>query len=191
MLNSILLLRIKMRKELLQEIEIPEGVEISVEGNTLIVKGKEGENKKAFNTTNIVLEKKGNIIRVGAKRATKNEKKMINTIASHVKNMIKGTQKKYEYKLKACFSHFPISIEIKGKEALIKNFLGEKTPRKAKIYEGVDVQVDKDIITITSSNKESAGQTAANFETATRITKRDRRIFQDGIFMTIKSGEEI
>lgn len=186
-----MLISIKMRKEIFQKIEIPEGVEISIEGNEIKVKGKEGENKKTFNLTKLTLEKTGSEITIGNKKATKNEKKMINTIAAHIRNMIKGVQKKYEYELKVCFSHFPITIEIKGKEALIKNFLGEKIPRKVKLPEGVEVKVEKDIIKINSASKELAGQTAADFEVATRITKRDRRVFQDGIFMTIKAGEEI
>ena len=105
--------------------------------------------------------------------------------------MVKGVQEKFEYKLKVCFSHFPISVDVKGNGATIKNFLGEKIPRKLQIPLGVDVQVNKEIIIINSSNKELVGQAAANFERATRIRKKDRRIFQDGIFITNKAGKEI
>ncbi len=180
-----------MKKEIFQEIEIPEGVEANIEGNSIVVKGNKGENKRTFNITNLVFEKKGNKIVVGNKKATKKDKRMMNTIEAHVKNMIRGVQEKFEYKLKVCFSHFPITVEIKGNEGIIKNFLGEKTPRKFKIINGAEVKIDKDIITVTSTDKEIAGKISADFERATWIRMRDRRIFQDGIFITSKAGEEI
>ena len=190
MFNCIFLL-IKMRKEIFQEIEIPKEIEAEIVGNLISIKGNEGEIKNKFNINKITLEKKDSKIVIGNKKATKNEKKMINTIAAHVRNMIKGVQNKFEYKLKICSSHFPMSVEIKENEAIIKNFLGEKIPRKSKILEGVKVEIDGDIITATSHNKELVGQTAANFEKATRIRSRDRRIFQDGIFIINKAGKEI
>ncbi len=180
-----------MKKELFQTIEIPEGIEVNVNGDIIEAKGPAGENKKEFDTTNLILEKKDNQIIIGNKKATKKEKKRINTLASHIKNMIKGAQEKFEYKLKICFSHFPISVEVQNNEALIKNFLGEKVPRKVKIPEGVEVKADKETVSVSGLDKEVTGQVAANFEKATRVPMKDRRIFQDGIFITNKAGREI
>lgn len=180
-----------MKKEIFQEIEIPEGIEVNVNESTVFVKGPEGENKRTFNTQGFKIEKKENKIIIGSEKVTKKEKKLINTTVAHIKNMVQGSKKKFTYGLKICSSHFPITVEIKDNEAIIKNFLGEKIPRKTKILNNVEVNVDKDKITVSSSNKELAGQTAANFEKATRIKMRDRRIFQDGIFITNKSGKEI
>jgi len=180
-----------MKKKLYKTIEIPDGIEVNLEGDTLVVKGPEGENKRMFNFLSLNFKKEGNKIIIGNDKATKREKKEMNTLAAHIQNMIRGVQKKFEYKLKVCSSHFPISVDLKGKEAIVKNFLGEKNPRKVKILENSDVKLDRDIITITSTDKESAGQTAANFEKATRIRMRDRRIFQDGIFITNKCGREM
>lgn len=125
------------------------------------------------------------------KRRQKKEKKIINTTASHIKNMIKGVQEGFEYKLKICISHFPISVEIEKGEAIIKNFLGEKIPRKVKIPPNADVKVERDIITVSSSDKEAAGQAAANLERSTKIKNRDRRVFQDGLFIINKAGKKI
>jgi len=186
-----LLIFTKMKKELSQIIEIPEGIEVEIDGAKVIVKNSGEVNERKFDLANLTLEKKGNEIIIGNKKSSKKEKRRMNTIAAHIRNMIRGVKEKFEYKLKVCFNHFPITVEVKGNEALIKNFLGERTPRKAKIPKGADVKVEKEIITITSPSIEIAGQTAANFENATRIVKRDRRVFQDGIFITSKCGEEI
>jgi len=180
-----------MKKELFQNIEIPEGVEVNLDGTTLTVKGKEGELKRKFDAINLDFEIKDKEIIIGSKKATKREKKMMNTIASHIKNMIKGVQEKFEYKLKICFSHFPITVDVQEDKAIIKNFLGEKIPRKCQIPEGAEVKVEKDIITVIALDKEIAGQAAANFEKATRIPTKDRRIFQDGIFIINKAGREM
>jgi len=179
-----------MKKDLSKIIEIPEGVEVSIDKGMIEIKGKEGEIKRNFNMRGVNLEKTDNKIKLSFKKATKKEKKMINTLSAHIKNMIQGVQDKFEYRLKICNSHFPMNIEIKGKEVVIKNFLGERVARKTKILDNVDVDIDKDKITIKSVDCEAAGQTSANLEKATWIRLRDRRIFQDGIFITSKPGRE-
>ncbi len=180
-----------MKKELFQTVEIPEGIDAEIDGARVTIKNADRKNEREFNISNLTMEKKGNKIIIGNKKASKKEKRNMNSIAAHIINMIKGVQEKFEYKLKICFSHFPVTVEIKGNEALIKNFLGERVARKVKIPEGANVKVEKEIITVNSEDKELAGQAAANFENATRISKRDRRIFQDGIFITSKCGEDI
>ncbi len=174
-----------------EKIKIPNGVKLEIKGNKIFIEGKEGKVEKQFNLGNIEMKTKNDEIIVGNKSATKSEKKMIYTIVSHINNLIQGVEKKYEYQLKICFNHFPMTIDLTGNEATIKNFLGETIPRKATVLKDVNVKINKDIITITSLNKESAGQTAANFETATKIRNRDRRVFQDGIFIINKCGKEI
>src|SRR3989344_8133338 len=180
-----------MRREFFQEIEIPSGVDVEIDGNIIKVKGKNGETEKKFNARKFKIEKKENKILIGSKEATKKEKRLINTNKAHIKNMIEGIQNKFEYKMKAVYSHFPMTVEMHGNEITIKNFLGEKIPRKSKILPHVDVKINGDFVIINSANKESAGQTAANLERATWIRRKDRRVFQDGIFITSKSGEEI
>lgn len=182
---------IKMRKEIIQTVEIPDGVEIKIEDPIVTVKGSEGELSKKFNFHNIEVKQKAGELTIGNEKATKNEKKMINTNAAHIRNMIKGVTQKFEYKLKICSSHFPMTVKIEGDDIIVKNFLGEKIERRTKIPKGAEVNLDKEFITVTSTNKEIAGQAAANFEAATRIRGRDIRVFQDGIYIINKAGKEI
>ena len=180
-----------MKKELYQTIKIPEGIEIVINGKEISVNGKEGELKRKFNIGKLEFKKEGDKIIIGHKHSTKTEKKITNTITAHIKNMIKGAQKKFEYKLKICFNHFPITIDVKENYGIIKNFLGEKIPRRVNFPKGADIKIEKEFITIQSLDKEIAGQAAANFEKSTRVRNKDRRIFQDGIFNTNKAGVEI
>jgi large subunit ribosomal protein L6 len=180
-----------MKKSLFNEIEIPKEVEVEIDKTNVVVKGPKGENKKSFRVGSLDLKKQGDKIIIGYKKATKREKKMINTIAAHIKNMIKGVQEKFEYKLKICFSHFPFTVNVSGNKIEIKNFLGEKIPRTLQIPMGVEVKTDKEYVTIISSDKELAGKVASDFEKETKIKARDKRIFQDGLYIVNKAGREI
>jgi len=180
-----------MKRELIKKISIPEGVTIEIDGSKLNAKGKEGELSREFNLSKSKMEQKGNEIYLSQKTSTKNEKKMMNTIAAHIENMLKGVSKKFEYTLKVCYGHFPFTIRQDGNKVWIKNFLGEKVERVVELPNGIDIEIKKDIITIKSVNKELAGQASANFETATKVRGRDKRIFQDGIYIIEKDGKKM
>ncbi len=173
-------------RRLRKEIIIPEGIEVHVT-DFVTVKKKNTEIKKRLSYPTISISKKENKIIIEPKKCTKREKMIINTFKAHIMSMLKGVEEPYEYRLKICSSHFPMSVTVEGKKLVVKNFLGEKVPRKADVLEHADVKIDGDTIIIISADKEIAGQTAANFEQCTRITNRDRRIFQDGLWITKKS----
>lgn len=120
---------------------------------------------------------------------SKNSKATLNSLA-HIVNMFNGVTDGYFAKLKVCSGHFPMQVKVEGTKLQIKNFLGEKIPRAASILNGVKVEVKGDMIEVNGIDKEKVAQTAANIEQATRITNRDRRIFQDGCYLVVKAGEE-
>jgi large subunit ribosomal protein L6 len=180
-----------MKKELIYEAEILEGVEVSIEGKTLIVKGEKGESKRLFHYPGIEMKKEDNKVTLSCKVASKKEKSIMGVSLTHIKNMIQGVKEGFVYRLKICSGHFPMKIEIKDNQVVINNFLGEKKPRIAKFTEGASVKMEGDEITIESHNKEIAGQTASTIEKTTRINNRDKRIFQDGIFIIEKAGKLI
>ena len=132
-------------------------------------------------------------IKIHAEKATKRESRMIGTVNAHVRNMIRGLSKEFIYKLEVASVHFPMVVKVdEAKKVLvIKTFLGEKADRHAKILPGATVEIKGTEITVKSHDKEIAGQTVANIEKATRVKGRDRRIFQDGIFLTERCGHKI
>ncbi|MFB6246746.1 MAG: 50S ribosomal protein L6 [Candidatus Pacearchaeota archaeon] len=180
-----------MKQKIHEEIEIPEGVELEVEENFVKVKGPEGVNSKEINFWRVNVEKKDGKVVLGNPKATKKEKKVMKTIAGHIRNLIKGVQEKFKYQLKVCSTHFPMSVSVDNGKVTIKNFWGEKIPRETTVPEGAEVSVDGEYITVKSIDKETAGKTAASLEAATKIRNRDTRVFQDGIYIINKAGKEI
>ena len=172
-----------------EKIEIPNGVEVSIEEKTIHVKGEKGSLSKVLSHPKIDLKIKNNIVEIScSKYPHRKEKALIGTFAAHIRNMIKGVTEGFEYKMKTVFAHFPIKTSVEGNEFIIQNFLGERSPRKAKILENVRVETKDDIITVSGTDKEKVGQTVANIERATRVKKRDIRVFQDGVYLISKRG---
>lgn len=172
-----------------EELEIPNGINTSLNGNEITLSKDNKEIKRILNNR-INVKVEGNKIVLSSKKATKREKKILFSLKAHIKNAFEGLTKEFKYKLAAVSVHFPMTVEVDktNNQILVKNFLGEKKPRVIKIIPGVEVKVNKEHIEVESADIEKAGQVAANIEKGTKIRYRDRRIFQDGIFITEKPG---
>ena len=181
----------KEKKEIKAEIEIPEGIIIEIDSSSVKVKGNAGEVTKKLSNPNINISKENNKIIFKALKSTKREQKLVNTFTAHMKNMLRGANETYKYKLKICSGHFPMNVSVKNDEFIVKNFFGEKIPRILKIKNRADVKIEGDMVIVESPDKESAGQVAADIEQLVRRTKYDLRIFQDGIWIFEKFGKEI
>jgi large subunit ribosomal protein L6 len=92
----------------------------------------------------------------------------------------------WEYEMEVFYSHFPMKVRVENDEVVIENFLGEKAPRRTTIHGDTEVSVDGEEITLTGSDIESVGQTAADIEQLTRVKDKDIRVFQDGVYITTK-----
>ncbi|MCD6512823.1 MAG: 50S ribosomal protein L6 [Thermoplasmata archaeon] len=171
-----------------REVEIPEGVKVEVSGGTVIVEGPKGKLERNLFHPKIAIEKKDGKIVVRAELPKRNEKALVGTFAAHIRNMIKGVTEGFVYKMKIVYSHFPIKASVKGNEIIIENFLGEKHPRKAKIFGNVKVTIKGSEVIIEGINREEVGQTAANIEAATKVKDKDIRVFQDGIYIVSKGA---
>ncbi len=166
-----------------QVIEMPEGVTATLEGRTLAVKGKLGEAKKHFDKVNINLALEGSKVVLSPFSKKKKDNVIMNTVTSLISNMITGVSKGYTYKLKVVYAHFPISVKTKGDEIRVENFVGERSPRVAKIVGKCKVTIEGDDIIVKGVSVEDVGQTAANVELATKIKRKDQRIFLDGVYI--------
>lgn len=177
------------RRDIEKVVEIPEGVAVTYENREVVAKGPQGEVKKRIFFPAIDIKIAENQVHVSAEQVGKAKKKVLGTTVAHIRNVIQGAAEGFTYKLKVCSGHFPMTASLQGTTFSVKNYLGEKVSRVLQLKEGAKVQVDGEMITVTSSNKEIAGQVAADIEQLMRITNRDRRVFQDGIFIIEKNGK--
>lgn len=169
--------------EVSRTIQIPEDVEVTLEGRKISVKGPKGTLVRNFQHASISMEVDGKTVRIWAEWPRKREASLVGTIYSHIQNMIKGVTKGFTYKLKIVFSHFPISVKVREKTVLIENFTGERNPRKAKIAGNANVKIESEDIIVQDLDLENVSQTAANIEQATKVKRKDPRIFLDGIYV--------
>jgi len=175
--------------EIREKIEFPNGVEIIIDEKTVHVKGEKGSLSKILSHPKIDITVKNNIVEISCLNFPKRkEKALIGTFKAHINNMIQGVTEGFEYKMKTLFAHFPIKTSIEGDTFVIQNFLGERSPRKAIILDGVTVESKGENVTVSGIDKEKVGQTAANIERATKVKKRDIRVFQDGVYIISKRG---
>ncbi|PIN73778.1 50S ribosomal protein L6 [Candidatus Woesearchaeota archaeon CG10_big_fil_rev_8_21_14_0_10_45_16] len=176
---------------MVREMELPQGVTAVLQENLLTVKGPKGEVSRDFKHPLVKTKVETGKVVLEVKKGTKREKTIIGSFESHINNMIKGVQEPFVYKLKICSGHFPMNVAVAGQEFVVKNFLGEAVPRRVGMVAGAKVEINGVDVTVTSVDKEKAGLMAARIENLCRITNRDRRIFQDGIYITDKAGKSI
>ncbi len=173
-------------------IELPNKVVGSFSNDYLIVKGPKGEVKRAINQKNVSVNVDANKIIIESIKETKREKKNMGSLLAHIKNMITGVSvDNYVYTSRICSGHFPMNVSLSGNKFIVKNYLGEKSPRILKIKDGVNVKIDGSLIHVTSPDKDIAGQVSADIEQLMRRTKYDNRVFQDGIWIISKAGKEL
>lgn len=169
--------------EAVKSVEVPDGVEVQVDRRIVTVKGEKGMLTRDFSKAPVTIELDGKTVRVLANWPRKREAALVGTVGSHIQNMMIGVTKGFTYKLKTVFSHFPISVKVKGNTVLIENFTGERSPRRAKIIGDVKVLTKGDDIIVQGTSLEDVSQTAANIENATKVKRKDPRVFLDGIYV--------
>jgi len=170
-------------------IEIPDGVQLNVDGRKIKVVGAKGTLEEDFSHLPVQFALENRTLRIYSAWARKREVALVGTALAHVRNMIRGVTSGYTYKLKIVYAHFPMTVKVQDKErrVMIDNFTGEKTPRISKIVGSAKVKVVSDEIHVQGSKLGDVSQTAANIQASTRIRDKDQRVFLDGIYVFEKS----
>ncbi|MFA6952897.1 MAG: 50S ribosomal protein L6 [Candidatus Methanomethylophilaceae archaeon] len=168
-------------------IAIPDGVSVTMDGNTVTVKGPRGELSRNFAHPRVKVAIGEGHAAVSCEYPNIKEKAMVGTFHAHIRNMVKGVTVGYTYHLKIVFSHFPMKVAVKGNQVEIDNYMGGHAPRFADILGDCKVKINGADVTVEGNDIEACGQTAANLERATSRGGFDKRVFQDGIYIVQKS----
>lgn len=165
------------------KLDLPQGVSASFRDRTLTVKGKLGSARKEFGRIHVDIEVPGSSVVIKPFTTKKKDVVPANTVHSIIRNMVTGVTQGYIYKLKIVYAHFPVTVAAKGSNIVIENFMGERSPRISKIVGDCKVKVEGDDIIVSGVSLEDVGQTAANAELATKVKRKDQRIFLDGVYV--------
>ncbi len=176
---------------LTEKIEAPENCTVVQEKNFVVAKGPKGELKRKLTDKKVQVKQEGQEVTLTYPEDTKRAKRLMNTNRAHIKNILKGVNEGFTYKLKICSGHFPMTVNVKNDVLEVKNFIGEKVPRTLKIHPDAKVNVSGEEIVVEATNKEVAGQVAASIEKLTFRPGFDKRIFQDGIYIIEKAGKKL
>lgn len=138
-------------------ILIPEGVEVKIEGQRVVVRGPKGELSKDIRPELRIeiKDKKVSVLPVGNPKRTAALWGLSRTL---LLNMVKGVKEGFEKKLEIEGLGFKAVLEG---ENLVLN-VGFSHPVKIAAPPGIKFSVDKNIITVSGIDKELVGQTAAN-----------------------------
>ncbi|KAK2105341.1 60S ribosomal protein L9 [Saguinus oedipus] len=162
-----------------QTVDIPENVDITLKGRTVIVKGPRGTLRRDFNHIHVELSligKKKKRLWVDKWWGNRKELAPVRTICSHVQNMIKGVTLGFRYKMRSVYAHFPINVVIQENGSLveIRHFLGEKYIRR------------KDELILEGNDIELVSNSVALIQQATTVKNKDIRKILDGIYVSEK-----
>ncbi|NMC08434.1 MAG: 50S ribosomal protein L6 [Candidatus Lokiarchaeota archaeon] len=177
-----------------REVTVPDKVTFKVDGKKIEMKGAKGTMIKDFShakNIDITSPAKGKIL-IECRFPRKADLAMLGTLEGHIKNMILGVTVGFKYKMIIAYSHFPLTVKVNKDILEITNYTGERGMRTVPIVGNVKVTATKDSVVIEGIDKDEVSLNAGRFQQAAKVRFKDRRVFQDGIFVYEKyAGDQL
>ena len=170
----------------IESIDVPNNVNIEINGDKIKVKGPKGEKERKINNREIIIEKVNNKLVLKVYFPSRKILRDFYTMVAHIKNDINGVVNGYRYKLRGVFIHFPLKIKLQGNKIVIENFMGGRDVKEIEIPKGVKATVNENEITLEGYDIELLGNLAGLIENSVRPKEKDLRKFQDGIYIVEK-----
>jgi len=172
-------------------ILIPKGVKVKSRTRKIKISGPRGCLSRNFSHTIIKITTDQKKIYLTLWHGNRKKTACLNTISSHISNLIFGVVYGFQYRMKMVYAHFPINLNIidEGKGVEIRNFLGEKRVRK--IFMSNDVlceknESSKDEIILKGNDLSLVSMSASAIQQSCLVKNKDIRKFLDGIYVSEK-----
>ncbi len=168
-----------------QPILIPNGVEVTIDGDLITVKGGKTSLSKRFKEDVTVSIDNGKIVL--SPTNTQDSKKMWGTYAAHLRNLITGVTEGFTKVLE--IEGVGYRAEIKNSQLILN--VGFSHSVQLDIPEGIEVEVKKNDIIMKSADKELLGQFAANVRKVKKPEPyKGKGIRYKGEFIIRKQGKK-
>ncbi|WP_077210488.1 50S ribosomal protein L6 [Bacillus dakarensis] len=139
-------------------IEIPTGVTITMNGNTVTVKGPKGELTRTFNP-DMEIKVEDNVMNVTRPSDSKEHRTVHGTTRALLANMVEGVSKGFEKNLELIGVGYRAAKQ--GKKLVLN--VGYSHPVEIEPEEGVEVEVASNTkVSVKGIDKERVGALAAN-----------------------------
>ncbi|QGH32732.1 50S ribosomal protein L6 [Gracilibacillus salitolerans] len=142
----------------LKLLEIPEGVEIKLDGNHITVKGPKGELSRSIDSE-MKVNIEGNVLTVERPSDSKQHKALHGTTRSLIGNMVEGVHKGFEKALE--IQGVGYRAQKQGNKLVVN--AGYSHPVEVESIEGIEVEVPANTkVIVKGIDKELVGAVAAN-----------------------------
>ena len=142
----------------LKPIEIPQGVELKLEGNKVTVKGPKGELSRVLNKE-MVVKIEDNVVTVERPSDHKEHRSLHGTTRTMIGNMVEGVTKGFEKSLE--INGVGYRAAKQGNKVIVS--AGYSHPVEIEEVDGIEIDVPKNTqLTVKGIDKELVGAIAAN-----------------------------
>ncbi|AHK63756.1 50S ribosomal protein L6 [Chlamydia avium] len=151
-----------MSRKAREPIVLPQGVEVSIQNNEIIVKGPKGSLTQKL-TSEVVIDINGNEVFVrAAPHVVDRPSRMQGLFWALISNMVRGVHTGFEKRLEMIGVGFKAAIQ----GSVLDLSIGVSHPTKIPIPKGLEVSVEKNtLISIKGIDKQLVGEFAAGIRT--------------------------
>ncbi|MFA9459655.1 50S ribosomal protein L6 [Thiohalorhabdus methylotrophus] len=138
-------------------VRVPEKVEVSIDPESIRVKGPQGELDQAVDP-HVRIDQEEDLLRFVPRDDSRKSVAFAGTMRSLVDNMVTGVHEGFERRLE--INGVGYRADVKGQTVNLQ--LGFSHPVAYEVPEGVSVAVEGNVVVVRGASKEQVGQVAAD-----------------------------